>query len=168
MKIDNKSFERVEQFKYFLRTLTNRNAIHEEIKSGLKPGIACYHSVQDLLSYSLLSTNIKIKLYRTTNLPVVLYGCENWSLTLREEYWQRMFENRVLREMLGPKKDEVTGEWELYDLYASPNIIRVIISRVMSGARHVAHMVASRGAYRILVGKPERKRPLFSSHLSLA
>jgi hypothetical protein len=75
IKIDNKSFERVEQFTYLVTTLTNRNSIQEEIKSRLKSGNACYHSVQDLLSSSLLSKNTKIKIYRTTFLPVVSYGC---------------------------------------------------------------------------------------------
>ena len=103
----------------------------EEIKSRLKSGNACYHSVQNLLSYSLLSKNLKIKIYRTIILPVVLYGCETWSLTLREERRLRVFENRVLRGIFGPKRDEVTGEWrklhnELNNLYCSPNIVRVI------------------------------------------
>jgi hypothetical protein len=111
IKRDNKSFERVEQFKYLVTTLTNRNAIQEKIKSRLKSRNACYHSVQDLLSSSLLSKNIKIKIYRTIILPVVLYGCETWSLTMREEHRLRVFENRVLRRIFGPKRDEVTEEW---------------------------------------------------------
>ena len=85
MRIDNRSFERVEEFKYFGTTLTNQNSIREEIKSTLKSGNACYYSVQNLLSSRLLSRNLKIKIYRTVILPVVLYGCETWSLTLREE-----------------------------------------------------------------------------------
>jgi hypothetical protein len=72
IKIDNKSFERVEQFKYLGTTLTDRNSMQEEIKSRLKSGNACYHSVQDFLSYSLLSKNTNIKIYRTIILPVVL------------------------------------------------------------------------------------------------
>jgi sorting nexin-29 len=83
IKIDNKSSERVEQIKYLGTTLTNRNSIREEIKSRLKLWNAYHHSVQDLLSSSLLSKNIKIKIHRTIILPVVLYGCETWSLTLR-------------------------------------------------------------------------------------
>jgi hypothetical protein len=67
--------------------------------------------VQDLVSSSLLSKNTKIKIYRTIFLPVVLYGCETWSVTLREEHRLRVFENRVLRKIFGPKRDEVTGEW---------------------------------------------------------
>ena len=98
-------------------------------------GDACYHSVQNLLSSSLLSKNVKIKIYRTIILPVVLYGCETWSLTLREECRIRVFENKVLRMTFGPKRDEVIGELrklhkeELYALYSSRNIIRVTKSR---------------------------------------
>ena len=92
-------------------TLTNKNSIQEEIKSRLKLGNACYYSVQNLLSYSLLSEKLKIKIYRIIILPVVLYGCETWSLTLTEERRLRVFENRVLRRVFGPKRDEVTGEW---------------------------------------------------------
>jgi len=91
-------------------TLTNQNYIKEEIKSRLKSGNACYHSVQNILSSSLLSKNIKIKIYKTIILPV-LYGCETWSLTLREERRLRVFEKRVLRRIFWPKSDEVTGEW---------------------------------------------------------
>jgi hypothetical protein len=99
-------------------------------------------------------------------LPLVLYWCETWSLTLREEHRQRVFENRVLRRISGPKRDEVAGEWrkldneELHDLYSSPSIIRIIRSRRMRWAGHVARMREKRNAYRLLVGKPERKRPL--------
>jgi hypothetical protein len=97
------------------------------------------------LSSSLLCKNVKIKIYITIILPVVLYGCESWSLTLREECRLRVFENRVLR-ISGPKRDEVTGEWrrlhnkELYALYSSPNIIRVIKSRRLRWGGHVARM----------------------------
>jgi len=122
--------------------------------------------VQNLLSSSLLSKNIKIKVYRTIMLPIVLYGFETWSLTLREERRLRVFENRVLRRIFGPKRDGVTGEWrkihieELYDLYWSPNIARVIKSGSMRWAGHVARMWEGRDVYRVLVGKREVKRPL--------
>jgi len=112
MKIDNNSSERVEEFKYLGTTLTNQNSIHEEIKSRLKSGNACYYSVQNLLSSRLLPKDFKIKIYRTIILPVVLYGCETWSLTLREESRLRVFKNRVLRRVFGPKRDEVTGNGE--------------------------------------------------------
>ena len=125
----------MEEFKYLGTTLTNQNSFHEEIKSRLKLGNACYHSVQNLLSSSLLCKNSKIKIYRTIILPVLLFGCETWSLTLREEHRLRVFQNRVLRRIFGPKRDGVTGEWrklhneEPNDLYSSPNIVRVIKSR---------------------------------------
>ena len=99
----------MEEFKYPGTTLTNQNSIQEEIKYRLKSGNACNHSVQNLLSSSLLSKNSKIEIYSTIIWPVVLYGCETWSLTLREECMRRVFENRVLRRIFGPKKDEVTG-----------------------------------------------------------
>ena len=97
--------------KYLGTTLTSKNSIQEEIKSRLKLGNACYYSVQNLLSSSLLSKKLKVKIYRTIILPVVLYESETWSLTLREERRLRVFENRVLREVFGPKRDEVTGKW---------------------------------------------------------
>jgi hypothetical protein len=153
----------VQQFKYLGTTLTNQNSIDEEIKSRLKSGNACYHSEQNLLSSSLLSKNVKIKIYRTIILPVVLYGCESWSLTLKEENRLRVFENKVLRRIFAPKRDEVTREWrrlhnkELYALYSSPNIIWVIKSRRLRWAGHVGKR---KGAYRALVGKPEGRRPL--------
>jgi hypothetical protein len=108
-----------------------------------------------------VSKNIKIRIYKTIILPVVLYGCETWSLTLREEHW--VFENRVLRRIFGPKRDGVTGDWrklhseELHNLYFSPNIIRMIKSRRMRWAGNVARMGEMRNTNRILVGKPEGK-----------
>jgi len=98
-------------------------------------------------------------------LPVVLYGCETWSLTLKEERRLRVFENVVLRRIFGPKRDEVKTEWrklhneELDDLYSSPNIVWVIKSRRIRWAGHVVQMGEKRGVYRVLVGKPEGKRP---------
>ena len=90
-------------------TLTNQNAIQEEIKSRLRSGNAFYYSVQNPLSSRLLSKNLKIKIYRIIILPVVLYGCETWSQTLREERRLRVFENMLLRRIFGPRRDEVTG-----------------------------------------------------------
>jgi hypothetical protein len=100
-------------------------------------------------------------IYRTIILPVVLYGCETCSLTLREERKVRMFENRVLRRIFAPKRDEATGEWiklhneELNDLYSSPSVLRMMKSRRMRWAGHVERMGAKEGIYRVLVGKPE-------------
>jgi hypothetical protein len=105
MKIDNSSFEKVEEFKYLGSTLTNQNSIQEEFQSRLNSRNACYHSVQNLLSSSLLSKNLKIKMKNTTILPVVLFGFETWSLILREESRQRVFENRVLRRVFGPRRE---------------------------------------------------------------
>jgi hypothetical protein len=145
-------------------TVTNQNFIHEEIKRRLNSDNACYHSVRNLLSSRLLSKNIKIRIYKTIILPV-LYGCETWSLTLREEHRLRVFENRMLRRIFGLKRDEVMGEWrklhnkELRDLYSSPSIIRMIKSRRMRWAGHVAQIGEKRNMYMLLVGKPEVKRP---------
>ena len=103
---------------------------------------------------------------RCTKLPVVLYGCETWSMTLREELRLRVFENRVLRRVFGPKRDEETGQWrklhneELSVLYSLPNNVRVVKSRRMRWTGYVARMGEGRGVHRVLVGKPEGKRPL--------
>jgi hypothetical protein len=125
IKIANRSFKGVAKFKYLGTRLTDQNCMQEEIKSRLNSGNAYYHSVQSLLYSRLLSRNAKVKIYKTIILPVVLYGCETWTLTLREEHRLRVVENRVLRRIFGPKRDEVTGEWrkwhneELHILYSS-------------------------------------------------
>jgi hypothetical protein len=135
IKIDNSSFEREDEFKYLGTTLTNQNSIQEKFR--LKSGNAYDHSVQNILSCSMLSKNLKIKVYITIILSLILYGCETWSLTLREERRPRVFENMVLRRIFGPKEDEVTGEWrklhneELNNLYFSPKFLRVIKSKRM-------------------------------------
>jgi hypothetical protein len=99
IKIANRSFENVPQFKYLGMTVTNQNLIKEEIKKKLNSGNACYHSVQSHVSTHLLSKDLKIKIYKTIILPVVLYGCENWSLTLWGEHRLGVFEIRVLRRI---------------------------------------------------------------------
>ena len=107
--------------------------------------------MQNLLSSRLLSKTLKIKIYRTITLPVVLYGCETWSLRRREERKLRVSEDMVLRRIFGPRRDEVTWKWrrlhneELNDLYSSPNIVRVIKSRRMRWAGHVARLGEERG-----------------------
>ncbi|KAJ4444135.1 hypothetical protein ANN_05924 [Periplaneta americana] len=166
IKIGNLSFEEVEKFKYLGATVTNINDTREEIKHRINMGNACYYSVEKLLSSSLLWKNLKVRIYKTVILPVFLYGCETWTLTLREEQRLRVFENKILRKIFGAKRDEVTGEWrklhnaELHALYSSPDIIRNIKSRRLRWAGHVARMDESRNAYRVLVGRPEGKRLL--------
>ena len=113
------------------------------MKRRLKSRNACYHSVQSLLSSSLLPKNANINTYRTIILLAVVYGCETWSLTLRGESRLKVLENWVLRRIFGPKRDGVTGDWrklhnwELHDPYSSPNI-RVMKSRRTRWAEHVA------------------------------
>jgi hypothetical protein len=110
------------QFRYLGTTITNQNLIQEEIKRRFNSGNVCYHSVQNLLSSRLLSKNIKVRMYKYLIFPVILYGCETWSLTLREEH--RL---RLLRRIFGPKRGEVAGGWrklhneELHNLYSSPS-----------------------------------------------
>jgi hypothetical protein len=109
--------------------------------------------------------NLKIKIYKIVILSLVLCGCETWSLTFTEERRLRVFEKRVLRRIFGPKREE-DGSWrkfdndELHSLYSSPNIVRVIKSRRMRWAGHVGRMGEGRGVYRVLIGRPEGKRPL--------
>jgi hypothetical protein len=104
------------EFQYLGTIVRNQNFLQEEIKRTLNSGNACYHSLQNLLSSRLPSKNIRIRIYKILILPVVLYGYETWSLTLREKHGLRVFENRVLRRICGPNRDEVTGGWrELYN-----------------------------------------------------
>jgi hypothetical protein len=121
IKTANRSYENVAQFKYFGKRVTNQNLIQEEIKRRMNSGIACYQF--------LLSKNVNIRLYKSTILPVVLYGCETWPLTLREEQILKVFKNRALTRIFGPKRDEVIGGWrklhneELHNLCSTPNTI---------------------------------------------
>jgi hypothetical protein len=108
IRIANELFESVATFKYLRMTLKNQNDIHDEIKGRFNSGDACYYSFQNLLSSCCLSKNLEIKIYKAVNLPV-LYSCETWSLTLREEHGMRVFENSVLR-IFGPKREVGYGE----------------------------------------------------------
>jgi hypothetical protein len=136
----------VEEFKYLGTNLTNQNSILEEIKTRLKSGNAWYHSMQNLLSSTLLPKNLRNKTYRIIILLVVLYRCETWSFTLREERRLRLFYNRVLGRIFGPQTNEVTGWWrklhnkEFNYLYSSTNNVRVIKLGRMRWAVRVAHM----------------------------
>jgi hypothetical protein len=102
-----------------------------------------------------------MRIYKTIILPVIFYGCETWSLSLRKEHRLRVFKDKLLRKIFGPKRDGVSGEWrklhneELYVLYSSSSIIRIIKSRRMRWAGHVARMGKKRNVYRLLMGKPE-------------
>jgi hypothetical protein len=122
---------------YLGTTITNQNLIQEDIKKRLNSRNVCYHSAQNLFSSRLLSKNIKIRIYKTIILPMVLvlYGCETWSLKLRGKQRQSVFANRMLRRIFGPKRKEVTG-----------------------GFRKLHN--EERNAYRILVGEPKGNRPL--------
>ena len=134
----NKSLETVEQFNYLETIITNRYSIHEEIKSRLKSGNACCHSVQNLLPSSLLSKNIQIKIYRTIILPGVLYGCKTWSLTLREECRLRVLENTAKEGRCNRGAEKTTSRetlcFVLHDKFYSGDKIE------MRGAGHVASM----------------------------
>ncbi|KAJ4444126.1 hypothetical protein ANN_05915 [Periplaneta americana] len=127
----------VEKFKYLGATVTNINYTWEEIKRRINMGNVCYYSVEKILSSSLLSKNFEVRIYKTVILPAVLYGCETWTLTFREEQRLRVFEKKVLRKIFGAKRDEVAGEWrklhnaELHALYSSSDVIRNIKSRLL-------------------------------------
>ena len=119
----------MEKFKYLGVWVTNTNDIREEIKRRIHMENACYYLLDKVLSSRLLFKKLKVNAYTTIIFPVVLYGCETLSLTLREEHMLRVFENKVLRNIFWAKRDEITGEWrklrnvELHALYSSPNII---------------------------------------------
>jgi hypothetical protein len=115
--------------------LTNQNYIREELRGRLNSGSACYRAVQNILSSRLKFKSMNIEIYATTIVPALLHGCKTWSLALREGHGFRVFENRVLRRIFGPKRDEVTRGWrnmhteKLHNLYSSQNIIMIIKSR---------------------------------------
>ena len=145
--------------------LTNQNSIQKEIKFRLKAGNSCYYSSQRLLPSRFPSKDMTIKIYKTTILLVMVYGCETSSLILREECSLRVLENRFMRRMFGPKRDE-NGEWrmlhneELHSLYCSPHQFGAIKSRNLRLAGHVARMEEGSSAFKFLTGKPTGKSPL--------
>jgi hypothetical protein len=122
-------------------------------------GIISLNNIKQLNVIYMMIGFVKFKMFKIP--PVVLYGCETWSVTLRAKHRLRVFENRVLRRIFGPKRDEVTGEWrkvhseELLNLYSSPVIIREVMSRRMRWAGHVTHMGEAGKVHKVLVGKPE-------------
>jgi hypothetical protein len=132
----------------------------------LNSGIACHHSIQKLLSSRLLSKTVEIKIYKTVTLPKVLNGYETWSLILEEEHRLRVIESRVLGKIFRTKRDEAIRCWrklhneELHNLYSSPNIIRMIKSRKLKFAQHLACMRKNINAYRVSVGMSEERIPL--------
>jgi hypothetical protein len=145
MKIADRSFENVAQSRYLGTTVTNKNLNQEEVKRRFISGNGCYHSVQNFLSSLLLSKSVKIRTYKSIILHVVLYGYETWSPVIRKEHRLRVFENRVLRRILGPERNEVIAgrkvhNEELDNLYPSPSIIKMMKSRSMRWAGHVARM----------------------------
>jgi hypothetical protein len=144
VEIANRAFKNAaEQFRYLETTVTNQSLIQEEIKRRPNLGNGYYHSVQNRLSSPLLPKNMNIRIYKTIILPMVLYECETWSLTLREDHRLRVFESRVLRRIYGPKRDDMAGgcrkvhNEKLFNLYSLPSIIRMNRSRMMRLAGHV-------------------------------
>jgi len=149
----------VEEFRYLGTTLSYQNSFQGEIKSRMKSGNASFHLLQNILSFSLLSKHLKFKIYRTIILPVILYGCETWLLTLREECRLRVFESRVLRRIFGLERDEVTGVWRKL-LKEELNIICLLKQRRMRWVGHVVCMGGGGKHTEFWWGKPEGKRLL--------
>jgi hypothetical protein len=146
----------VAKFKYLGTIPTDKNCMYsyEEIKTRLNSRNACYHSFKSLLlSSRLLFRNVWVKIHRIILLSVVLYGCETWSLTLREEHRLKMFENKVLRRISGPKGDEVTGEWRSFLFCTHPQISLGRSSRGECGGRGMWHAWERREVYKVLLGK---------------
>ena len=164
VRTDNSSFETAEGFIYFGTNLTNQNSIQEETEH-IKVRKCLPSCGVKSLSSSVLSRNVKIKIYRNIILPAVLYGRETWSLNLREELRLRVFENMVLRKIFGAKRDEITGEWrklhneELNDLYFSSSIVRVIKSGRNRWAGHVTR-IGRIVHTEFWLGKLEGRKPL--------
>jgi len=120
--------EKVNKFKHLGAYITSKNGVTEEIKIRLVSGNACFYS----LPSQLISRKLKLKIYRTVILPVILYGCESWSRTLSDEHKLRVFENKVLRKIYGPKRGATTGEWrrlhneKFHGLYNSLDVLRIM------------------------------------------
>ena len=166
LNVANFKFAQVNEFKYLGTIVTDKNETKTEIQKRLHSGNACFYATNKLLKSRLLSRKTKIRIYKTIILPVVLYGCETWPLTRAQENRFRVFENKVLRKIFGTKKDEVGWEYrklhnhELEELYKSPSIVRIIKSRRLRWAGHVARMSEERTARTIFAQKPRSKRPL--------
>jgi hypothetical protein len=133
IQIVNRMFEHVSQFRCLGMTVRSQNFAWKGIEKRLNSANACYHSIQNFLCSYVLTKNLKIKIYETIILLLVLYGCETWSLVIRE-HRLKVFENRVLRRIYGPKRTEVAGGCRklhskgLHDVYSLPSIINIIIS----------------------------------------
>jgi len=152
----------------YIHTVKNTIMLKLVAKYNIQLHVSALYLDHHLLSSRLLSKNLNFNIYIIIILPVVLYGCETWSLTLREEMKLRVFVNMVLRRIFGPRREEVTEEWrriyneQLNDFYSSTNFVRLIKSRTMRWAGHVALIGEEKGVYRVLLGKPERRRILGS------
>ena len=161
--IGNLSFENVEKFRYLGVTVTNTNDIREEIKHRIDMGNACYYSIDKILSSRLISKKLKVKTYKTIILPIVLYGCETWSFTLREEH--RYSRIKYLGRYFGLRETNLQENEERYIIMSYTHcilrltLLGILNQDVLRWAGLVAHMEQSRNVYRVLVGKPEGKRP---------
>lgn len=164
--IDDYNFERVKKFKYLGTTLSEDTDGTEEINCRIQAGNKCLYATHKLLKSKQTSRRTKINIYKTIIRPVVMYGCETWTLTVANEERLRVFERRVLRKIYGPTVDATTGRYrtrtnrELEDLYGEPNIVREIKSKRLQWAGHVRRLPDNRTVRLVWEEIPEGKRPL--------